>query len=417
MRFRSILPFVAIALVLMDIYVYQALKAAMMHASPRLRQAATVAYWLVALAGWAFIAYPLITGRMAGRQYGHLSMVLLTLFVGLLLGKLLASLVVGIDDLRRGITWVARQSGRGAGAAAPSAGAAISRSQFLSWLGLLAGGSIVATLVYGFSNKYDYRVRRLKLRFPNLPPAFRGLRILQLSDIHSGSFDNADKVARGIDMALAERPDIIFFTGDLVNNHTDEVLPYVELLSRLQAPMGVYSILGNHDYGDYASWPSPEAKAENLQRLKDIQASMGWTMLNNTNTVLERGGQRIALIGVENWSAKLHFPKYGDLAEAYRGVEELPFKILLSHDPSHWDAEVRPRYGDIDLMLAGHTHGMQFGVEIPGFRWSPAQYAYKEWAGLYREGAQRLYVNRGYGFIGYPGRVGILPEITVIELA
>src|SRR5690606_32378910 len=197
---------------------------------------------------------------------GHLSMVLLTLFVGLLLGKLLASLVIGIDDLRRGITWVARQSGRGTGAAAPSAGAAISRSQFLSWLGLLAGGSIVATLVYGFSNKYDYRVRRLKLRFPNLPPAFRGLRILQLSDIHSGSFDNADKVARGIDMALAERPDIIFFTGDLVNNHTDEVLPYVELLSRLQAPMGVYSILGNHDYGDYASWPSPEAKAENLQR-------------------------------------------------------------------------------------------------------------------------------------------------------
>lgn len=259
-------------------------------------------------------------------------------------------------------------------------------------------------------------MRRLKLHFPNLPPAFKGLKIVQISDIHSGSFDNHEKVAKGVDLVLKEKPDVIFFTGDLVNNRSDEMFPYQELFSKIKAPMGVYAILGNHDYGDYVEWPSPEAKAKNLQLLKDIEARMGWQMLNNANTVLEKDGQQIALIGVENWSAKLHFPKYGDLEKAYQGTAHFPFKILLSHDPSHWDAQVRPEYPDIDLMLAGHTHGMQFGVEIPGLKWSPIQYAYPEWAGLYKKGSQYLYVNRGYGFLGYPGRVGILPEITVIEL-
>jgi predicted MPP superfamily phosphohydrolase len=278
------------------------------------------------------------------------------------------------------------------------------------------GGTILATLIYGFSNKYNYRIRRVKIRFANLPAAFRGLKIVQVSDIHSGSLDNPRKVARGVEMILAEKADMIFFTGDLVNDRTEEMDAYQELFSRLQAPMGVYSILGNHDYGDYTHWPSPQAKAANLQRLKDLQAAMGWKMLNNAHTVLERNGQRIGLIGVENWSAKAHFPRYGDLEKATAGMEEVPFKILLSHDPSHWDARVRPDHPDIDLMLAGHTHGMQFGVEIPGFKWSPIQYAYPEWAGLYRQGKQYLYVNRGYGFLGYPGRVGILPEITVLEL-
>jgi predicted MPP superfamily phosphohydrolase len=224
-------------------------------------------------------------------------------------------------------------------------------------------------------------------------------------------------VAHGIDRVLAEKPDLILFTGDLVNDISKEVDPYKEIFSRLKAPMGVFSTLGNHDYGDYIWWETPELKKANLDRLKQLQADMGWRLLMNEHVALEKDGQQIALIGIENWSAKARFPKHGRLDEAYAGTEKYPFKILMSHDPSHWDAEVRPHYPDIDLALAGHTHGMQFGVEIPGLKWSPVQYVYKQWAGLYEEGRQKLYVNRGFGFIGYPGRVGILPEITVIELA
>ena len=191
---------------------------------------------------------------------------------------------------------------------------------------------------------------------------------------------------------------------------------YMDLFRQLKAPMGVYSTLGNHDYGDYVEWPSAAAKTQNLDRLKEIHKELGWNLLLNEHVLLEKNGQQIALIGVENWSNKARFPKYGKLDVAYKGTEAVPFKILMSHDPSHWDAEVRPKYGDIDLMLAGHTHGMQFGVELPWFKWSPVQYVYKQWAGLYEEEKQKLYVNRGFGFIGYPGRVGILPEITLIEL-
>ena len=178
----------------------------------------------------------------------------------------------------------------------------------------------------------------------------------------------------------------------------------------------MFSTLGNHDYGDYVRWDSPEIKIENLEKLKGVHKEMGWNLLMNEHVVIERGGEQIALLGIENWSAKGNFPKYGKLTDAYKGTEKYPFRILMSHDPSHWDGEVRNNYPNIDLTLSGHTHGMQFGVEMPGFRWSPVQYMYKQWAGLYEEGTQKLYVNRGFGFIGYPGRVGILPEITVIEL-
>ncbi|MBN8789944.1 MAG: metallophosphoesterase, partial [Terrimonas sp.] len=224
-------------------------------------------------------------------------------------------------------------------------------------------------------------------------------------------------VAHGIDMIMKQGADIILFTGDLVNDHVDEMNEYTDIFSKLSAPMGVFSTLGNHDYGDYRVWPSAEIKAQNLERLKQLQKDMGWRLLMNEHVPLEKNGQQIALLGIENWGAKANFPKYGKLDRAYAGTEKYPFKILMSHDPSHWDAEVRTEaYKDIDLMLSGHTHGMQFGVEVPGFKWSPVQYVYKQWAGLYEEAAQKLYINRGYGFIGYPGRVGILPEITVIEL-
>ena len=259
-------------------------------------------------------------------------------------------------------------------------------------------------------------MQKQSLAFNELPEAFRGLKIMHISDIHSGSFTDKKSVEKGIDKILAANADIILFTGDLVNDRADEMHDYQEMFSRLHAPMGVYSTLGNHDYGDYARWPSLEAKKANLERLKKVHADMGWRLLMNEHVVIQKDGQELALIGIENWSAKANFPKYGKLSEAYKGAEKYPFKILMSHDPSHWDAEVKTKYPDIDLMLSGHTHGMQFGIEIPGFKWSPVQYMYKQWAGLYEDGKQKLNVNRGFGFIGYPGRVGVLPEITVIEL-
>ena len=262
-------------------------------------------------------------------------------------------------------------------------------------------------------------MRKVKLNFALLPASFKGLKIVQISDIHTGSFDNHAAVAHGVQRIMDQNPDIILFTGDLVNNHAFEVDDkYQEIYSRLKAPMGVYSTLGNHDYGDYVHWDTKQAKIDNLEKLKGIHASMGWRLMMNEHVVLERGTDKIALIGIENWSAKANFPKYGDMRKAYAGLKEknIPFKILMSHDPSHWQAQVIPEYGDVDLTLSGHTHGMQFGVDTKWFKWSPVQYMYNEWAGLYTEGKQHLYVNRGFGFLGYPGRLGVMPEITVFEL-
>jgi len=292
----------------------------------------------------------------------------------------------------------------------------LDRSAFLSWLGIGVGGSFIATFVYGFTNKYNYQVKNIRLKYDNLPKGFQGLRIAQVSDIHSGSFSNKAAVQHGVEMILQQKPDIILFTGDLVNDHAGEMENYMDVFDKLTAPMGIYSTLGNHDYGDYVQWPSPEAKRQNLENLKQVHKTLGWRLLMNENLPLERNGDVIGLLGIENWSAKAQFPKYGKIDLAYAGSEKYPFKILMSHDPTHWDAQVRPHHADVDLMLAGHTHGMQFGLETPFFRWSPVQWVYKQWAGLYEEGSQKLYVNRGYGFIGYPGRVGILPEITMIEL-
>jgi uncharacterized protein len=336
--------------------------------------------------------------------------------IGLFLFKLFAAIFFLIDDIRRGIQWLAgkvfsRQTNGG-----ETGDEKIGRSVFLSWLGLAVGGTLFSSLLIGFTNKYNYKVKRVALKYPNLPESFRGLKIVQLSDIHCGSFTNPAEVAKGIELANSLDPDLIVFTGDLVNNTASELKGYDKIFSGLKAPLGVYSIFGNHDYGDYFKWGSADEKIQNLESLKNIQASMGWNLLLDQHVVLEKNDEKIALIGIQNWSALSNFPKYGNLAKAWEGTKDLPFKILLSHDPTHWDAEVRAKFPDIDLTLAGHTHGMQFGVEIPWFRWSPVQYVYKQWMGLYEEGRQKLYINRGYGFIGYPGRVGILPEITLIEL-
>jgi len=339
--------------------------------------------------------------------------------IGFFVAKILIATVMLIDDLRRlflGLTFRLFPSAK---ATTLSMGEGISRSQFLKSIALVLGGLSVSGFLYGITNRYNYQVKKIRIKFKNLPERFRGLRIAQISDIHAGSFDSHDAVLRGVEKLMEQKPDIIFFTGDLVNNKAEEIKPYIDIFSRLKAPLGVYSILGNHDYGDYVQWDSPEAKAANLEELKQIQAQMGWKLMMNEHVILEREGEKIAILGIENWGAKANFPKYGNLRQAYEGLAEkdVPFKVLLSHDPSHFDAEVQSRFTDIDLTLSGHTHGMQFGVEIPGIKWSPVKYVYSKWAGLYQVGRQYLYVNRGYGFLGYPGRLGILPEITIIDLA
>lgn len=343
--------------------------------------------------------------------------------MGLWVGKILVGAIMAIDDIRRLVMWVAgfiftSVSPKETAEAAGGIGGGVTRSVFLKQVALILGGTALGGFIYGLSNRYNYQVRRTQLAFANLPAAFKGLKIVQISDVHSGSFDDHRAVAKGIEKIMNEKPDIIFFTGDLVNYKTDEVQPYKEIFAQLSAPLGVYSTLGNHDYGDYLQWPSKEAKKQNLDWLKQTHAEMGWKLMMNEHVVLERGEDKIAVVGIENWGAKAGFPKYGDMHQAYEGLKDknIPFKMLLSHDPSHWDNQVVKDFRDIDLTFSGHTHGMQFGIEIPGFKWSPVKYVYKNWAGLYQKEQQYLYVNRGFGFLGYPGRLGILPEITVIEL-
>jgi predicted MPP superfamily phosphohydrolase len=246
--------------------------------------------------------------------------------------------------------------------------------------------------------------------------AFRGLKIIQLSDIHTGSLLDRDAVHKGIQLAMNEKPDIAFFTGDLVNNQTSEAFPLMEHFSEIKAPMGVYSIFGNHDYGDYMVWENEAQKVKNLSDLVGVHKDMGWNLLRNEHVMLERGGNKMALIGVENWGDRGRFQKYGDLEKAMQGMPSNDVKLLLSHDPSHFDNIVSKQHPDIAATFSGHTHGFQFGVENDFIKWSPSQYIYPHWAGLYIEGKQQIYVNRGFGFLGYPGRVGILPEITLFEL-
>jgi uncharacterized protein len=413
MRRMSFIWIIIGVTIVLDQYVYQVIKTLTQGASPRGKMIIFGSYWGISLVALVFFA---LIPFLNANEWSKFRNYLFFTFMGLFIAKLVASVFFLVDDIRRLVQWAAGKMFFNNTEGENMNADRISRSAFLSWLGLGVGGTLFSSLVYGFSNKYNYEIRRIKLSFDNLPPAFRGMKIVQLSDIHAGSFTNKKAVGKGIDRVLAENPDLILFTGDLVNDRAAEMKDYTDVFSRLKAPMGVFSTLGNHDYGDYAWWDTPEAKTANLEKLKQIQKDMGWRLLMNEHVALEKGGEQIALIGIENWSAKARFPKYGKMSEAYPGTEKYPFKILMSHDPSHWDAEVRPKYPDVDLALAGHTHGMQFGIEIPGLKWSPVQYVYKEWAGLYEEGRQKLYVNRGYGFIGYPGRVGIMPEITVIEL-
>lgn len=272
-----------------------------------------------------------------------------------------------------------------------------------------------ASMLYGITfGKYNYKVKKVTLKFPNLDPAFDGYKIIQISDIHAGSFDSIENVSLGIEKINEEHPDLVVFTGDLVNDQAEEIDDYIDVFRQIKSKDGIYSITGNHDYGLYREWSSPQAQEENFKRLIQKHGELGFDILMNEHRKIKRGDAHFNLVGIENWGLP-PFPQKGDLNRALEGTDD-QFTLLLSHDPSHWDAETIKHPKQIDLTLAGHTHGMQFGIEIPGIRWSPVKYKYPRWAGLYQEGNKFLYVNRGFGFLGLPGRIGIWPEITVIEL-
>lgn len=292
-----------------------------------------------------------------------------------------------------------------------------SRRKFVSQIALGLAAIPFASLIYGiFEGKYNYKVIKQTVYFPDLPEAFDGFKVTQISDLHSGSFDNPEKISYAVDLINDQESDIILFTGDIVNTHATEMHPWIDTFKKIKMPeYGKFSVLGNHDYGEYINWPSAQAKADNFQAIKQLYGDIDFRLLLNEHTFVQKGPDRIAIVGVENWGR--NFKQAGDLAKASEGLTKNDFKILLSHDPSHWDEQVKVDDKHYHLTFSGHTHGMQFGIEIPGiFKWSPVQYVYKQWAGLYENVGRYIYVNRGFGFHAYPGRVGIWPEITVIEL-
>ncbi len=379
-------------------------------ASLGIRTAVSYGYWFLCIASLgSFLLFPFVVNPYF-RQY------VFSIGVGWVITQITLVLFFLVDDLRRGTFWTMGQVASTAGAKFLNTEQGIPRSAFLNWLGLGVSSTLFFSLLYGFGNKYKYQLVHKKVTIKNLPAAFKGFKIVHISDIHSGSLKEALAVQKGIDLIQKQNPDLILFTGDLVNDRATEMQEWTAVFGQLSAPKGVFSTLGNHDYGDYVQWPTLQAKEANLQALKEVHASMGWKLLMNEHVSIEHAGAQIKLVGIENWGAKARFPKYGQMDKAMLGVDPKEVIILMSHDPSHWEAQVIAEYPQVDLMLSGHTHGMQFGLENPYFKWSPVQWVYKQWAGLYEQGNQKLYVNRGFGFLGYPGRVGILAEITLLEL-
>ncbi|PLK44111.1 metallophosphoesterase [Emticicia sp. TH156] len=412
----------AVVFVLIDLYVWQAVRLLMRSTSEMTQKVIGIGYWgltIFSIAG-LFVVFN-YTPATAPVRASFRTFLMAGIFI-FYISKIFSVLVLFIDDIIRLLKWVVSffqssppQPATVAQNLEPVA-TGISRSDFLAKSALALGGLHMGGMTWGIlSGAHDYHVRKVTLNLKNLPKQFDGMRIAQLSDIHSGSFFNKTAVKGGVEMLIKEKPDMFFFTGDLVNNIAPEVRDYIEIFSKIKAPLGTFSTLGNHDYGDYTQWVSAEKKRQNLNDLIEAHKTMGWDILLDEHREVKVDGEKLAVLGIQNWGAG-GFSKYGNLEKAHAGTQEYPVKLLLSHDPSHWRGQVLPQYKDIDVAFAGHTHGMQYGVELGSFKWSPVQLRYKEWAGLYEENDQKLYVNRGFGYIGYPGRVGIYPEITIFEL-
>jgi predicted MPP superfamily phosphohydrolase len=398
---------------IIDLYFFQAWKVAMSGFPLNTRKYLAIAYWAFDLILMSVFIYFTWVGKLRPGGSTGISFYIGLMFLSLL-PKLTTLPILLIEDSWRfvesGTSWVKSMFSETSTAYYPS------RRKFMGQMAVGLAALQFSGILYGITKgKYNYRVVRKDVWFPDLPEAFDHFTITQLSDIHSGSFDDANAVAEGVRLANAQKSDLLVFTGDLVNSRASEMLPYKAMFGSLDAAFGKFSILGNHDYGDYASWPTDEEKKENFNQLCATHQEMGFNLLRNQALTLEKDGQRLDLVGVENWG-RGGFHKYGDLNKALVDTTSGSFKILLSHDPSHWEAEAVPHQEKIHLTLSGHTHGMQFGVEVPGFKWSPVQYVYKQWSGLYSKAEQQLYVNRGFGFVGFPGRVCMWPEISVLML-
>lgn len=389
-----------------DLYAFQALKTVSKN------NWIHIAYWVLSV---------LVIGNFIFHYYGfsrsdgfsHSHGYAFGFFLTLLIPKLLLLAIMLGEDIVRLPYAIFQHFSDGSS----NEGFLVSRRKFVSQIALGIAAIPFTSILYGISRgKYNFKVLNYTLHFDDLPETFDGYKLTQISDIHSGSFDNPDKVSYAIDLINQQKSDMIMFTGDMVNNKADEMFPYVDMFKKLTAKDGLYSVLGNHDYGDYIRWESDTAKKENLESLKNLQKEIGFDLLLNEHRIIEREGEKLAVIGVENWG-KGGFKKAGDLKKATADLDNETFKVLLSHDPSHWEAEVVDDNLHYHLTLSGHTHGMQFGIEIPGlFKWSPVKWRYKQWAGIYKKFGQYINVNRGFGYLAFPGRVGIWPEITVIEL-
>ena len=387
---------------IIEIYVYQAIRNITTNNYIR------IGYWVFTLLAYGIILYWILTFNRASRDHQQIQLMVSAMMI-FVLPKLLSVIFLLIGDFTRFVEFGFKYF-------TAKENYFPERRKFISTTALAAAGIFSALAIDGIIfGKYRHTVRKVKLRFKNLPENFKGYKIVQISDVHSGSFFNPQKLQKANDLINKQDADMILFTGDMVNNYADEFKPFIPLFKSIKAKDGKFSILGNHDYGDYGAWNSREEKAQNIPTLKNYQAEAGFKMLRNENIALEKNGEKIYLLGVENWGIK-PFPQYGDLDKALKGVPEDAIKVLMSHDPTHFDEVVKKHKTNVHLTLSGHTHGMQFGLDLKNIKWSPVKFKYKKWADLYESEGKYLYVNRGFGVIAYPGRVGINPEITVIEL-
>ena len=402
--------FIAIVFAI-DLYVFQGFKVVVKKWVPTHSGLAHVLYWAIPVFLLAFVLVRVIWFPEPSKN--NYSIFINSFLIALFLAKFIWLFFILTDDLIRLVRFTSDQFVK------PVTAKNISRSEFIVTAGFLAASSLFGSLIYGIaSGAHNYTVKKRKLPIKGLPKPFVGLRLVQISDIHSGSFWSKNSVQEGVNMINDLKPDLFFFTGDLVNNSADEFDGFKEMFSEINARLGSYSVLGNHDYGDYVRWPNKDGvtKSENLMRLKKHHQDLGWNLLVNDHDVINIDGEELAILGVENWSAHRRFPKYGDLGKAIKGVESVKNKLLLSHDPSHWRAEILNQIPSIKATFSGHTHGMQFGIDSKYYKWSPVKYQYPEWVDMYTENNHHLYVNRGFGYLGYPGRFGFLPEITLFEL-
>lgn len=399
---RNFLIIAAIFLFL-EVYIYQAIRTLTDNFWIRL------SYWIISLAVYAVFAYEVTHFQRSDRSTMR-AQIMISLFLIFILPKVFVVLFLLIDDIFRTGSYLT-------GLIRPAENFFPERRKFLSLVGLGMGGVLSALFIDGITfGRYRHKVRKVKVKLNNLPASFKGYKIVQISDVHSGSFSNPDKLAHAVELINGENPDLVLFTGDMVNNVAEEFLPFIPLFSKIKARDGKFAVLGNHDYGDYVTWSSPDAKKKNLETLIEYEKQAGFDMLRNENRVIEKNGEKLYILGVDNWGLK-PFPQFGDLDKALENLPESATKILMSHDPTHFDYVVKKHSGNVHLTLSGHTHGMQFGLDLKNIKWSPVQYRYPKWADLYESEGKLLYVNRGFGVLGYPGRVGVLPEITLFELS